>query len=1345
MIHKKLIDSLHKEPRIVGSFPDPLLVEVFKDDDLLENARNAVVAELWLRRWLYQKICPAVILNCIADGTSRGQPGFRIHFQEYFSELILPLRSAPTPEKSMPGRLQDERERDIWDFLTARVQAFVSADGIFPIVPPKHSRDDAVAVPFRILPSGRTVPEDNSADLWDSALVELRKSYHLDMPIRFDVAFPDDDKPDGKSLGLPILLARERLGGRLPWFSPLGILATGRIAEDRVWAVDGVEAKQALACRMGCNLFIAPQASSAPDVVSFAVGALRKDVLSAIRSAYPPVSYSQQIACDILSRCRDELKAATNSYPMHRLRELDKVMVGVRRFFTHEHPGTSDATVSRIVSDKIQSLLGGSFRFQRDRADIDREILSVYREKPLHGRAPLVAEIGRFLEREAGGLLMVTGGPGYGKTALLAHCLERADTEMVWYHFFRAGMANLSETARFFTRLAEFLNKLLPEEFRCSPHQAEAEPRETVHYLLNCYSGLRDMAPAEAVKPLLIIIDGIDEASEPYLAPFFPFTKSDWPTSLRVIVSARTPFDNDLTKIKYWMELSGDKPIVLNRLDADTIKTWIKTSKSIDLINAVDNTDFVKLFSDKTNGCALYVEHLISRLEITDGISDRWRECLEILPDSYVEFVKLQYADVFERKIVGSTPDQLVAFRRLIEILVVAHDPLDTEDLRRVLGEGWLMPFKELPRWIAETKGQKGRGSLYTFTNPLIREALRAPGVDLPRQSAERSLVEYCLQWHKHGSPYALRHALTHLRESSRAEFFAIAADDNFLRAQAQLQGDDPHAILLPLQTALQVASQGEDVVNITRFSLKHAYHVAQLTRQTPLALLRSGNVDGAIKIVGTYENTEDQLLWYLLLAVESIFAGAISQAKYLLEERMPKDLLKSHVSRACEDQAAFVVRILLQSLDLSIGEGLMGVLRKEVQPRLGEEGRSFSIAFEQPLEYRTRLNSIALELRKRAPHSGARNWGVARVLEAIATALARKGETALARRVFSEAEKDIERMWARPWDRSWAWINLGEAQADARLVVEARKSFGEARNNAYRTKRPPKVARLLCEIACSQARTLSKEESLETFREAVNYIQQFPREHVADQFEAYGELLEAQCKSGFITLAFRTLASAEKRAANLEQFDHFAWEGLSKLALSLAKAMRYDRMFKRSAEDCASLSLRLFSASIAGGAEGVVTHKPHGLVNRVKALITAYEGRTDVALVEASRIKSLKLRSTAMRDIAIACISNGHFNDFKIAVARVTDRRSEVLPDIASELASRGEKEVFLRILWHCASYLDSNYRMLALLVRLLQPDTAALKTLLTILNDGRFLEKKPDAADGFDVSANSAIIEKL
>src|SRR3954467_14836980 len=158
------------------------------------------------------------------------------------------------------------------------------------------------------------------------------------------------------------------------------------------------------------------------------------------------------------------------------------------------------------------------------------------------GRAALLARLDQLLvEDRADRWVVVTGGPGMGKSALLAAWLERRERAgaMVPHHFIRRGEYDWDDPVKLVDSLVAQLDQRFPD-------QCELEADARMHPAARLEGALRRVS-ASVLAPrserLVVLIDGLDEYDPPAelrgrdpLAAFLPRTL---PLGVRLLCASR--------------------------------------------------------------------------------------------------------------------------------------------------------------------------------------------------------------------------------------------------------------------------------------------------------------------------------------------------------------------------------------------------------------------------------------------------------------------------------------------------------------------------------------------------------------------------------------------------------------------------------------------------------------------------------------------------------------------------------------------------------------------------------------------------------------------------------------
>jgi hypothetical protein len=210
-----------------------------------------VHAEILLRWWLYQGECP----QCILDATGAVENQLR----DFVETKLLPLR-AKRVRHGEKLAFEDRQGASNPPSATERLfktllLSYAEADGIFPVV----RWGAAVPIPFQIGPphqnQGAVCAGATQFPKWTAEAAHLWREegvFQINIQAEFDQSMADN--MEGGSFALAALLAKEFRGDvcRFEW------MATGSIRADKIGAVEGIEAKAALARKLGVRLWIFP-------------------------------------------------------------------------------------------------------------------------------------------------------------------------------------------------------------------------------------------------------------------------------------------------------------------------------------------------------------------------------------------------------------------------------------------------------------------------------------------------------------------------------------------------------------------------------------------------------------------------------------------------------------------------------------------------------------------------------------------------------------------------------------------------------------------------------------------------------------------------------------------------------------------------------------------------------------------------------------------------------------------------------------------------------------------------------------------------------------------------------
>ncbi|MBD2680601.1 MULTISPECIES: SMEK domain-containing protein [Nostoc] len=557
-----------------------------------------------------------------------------------------------------------------------------------------------------------------------------------------------------------------------------------------------------------------------------------------------------------------------------------------------ENFGEARKAPEREVADKVKQIINENIKF-------------------FVGRSEEVKTLNEFLSKNYGVVRLLIAGAGFGKTALLANWVNLLQNQdcFIAYHFFSQRYDITRSVKNAYRHLLQQLYIYYDELIYQQLPNDEQQLREALYYLLREHGARKD-------KPLVIILDSLDEAENPFESPF----PTPLPENVFVIASARAEEGEQPEYLNGWID-SGE-PIFLNRLPREAIADWLKQAGEGELAIFADDIHFVKQLDEITQGFPLYLKYLTDDLIHTAKQGNDVREILAQTPKGFEKYVKQQLKRLDQLEL----PDQRWKF---FALLAVAKGTLEKEDVKaltemrdrhlRQLQQCW-----QVTRWmkIAENK-------LYAFAHPLLGKTF-ANELGDEAEDALEALINYCSRWQDNQSRYGLRHYAEHLRDEKQWEdLYAIARNKTFASCQQENLPDEPDLPLKTIQIALLGAAEEDKAGEMAEFLLAHARQLVQTTSQeSPLDALHKGSLDRALVMADLYE-IERCVLWYLLLAWELKDTSKLEEAQATLERLQQKELPCFDILGDGDWQCDFAVYFLAH--DFEISDSICEVLEQKL------------------------------------------------------------------------------------------------------------------------------------------------------------------------------------------------------------------------------------------------------------------------------------------------------------------------------------------------------------------------------------------------------------------------------
>ncbi|MGK7905873.1 MAG: AAA family ATPase [Synechococcus sp.] len=350
------------------------------------------------------------------------------------------------------------------------------------------------------------------------------------------------------------------------------------------------------------------------------------------------------------------------------------------------------------------------------------------------GREWLFEEIENRFIQSGEQVLLLTGDPGSGKTALAAEFVHRnAGDRVLAYHFCQADNEQTLSPGRFVRSLAGAIAKQLDGYAAClaNPAVEEALSEENCETnpagafengLLNC---LTSACPGEG-DIRYIIIDGLDESVTRFrdsvnrtIAGILTSRLNRIPDWLRVLVTTRCDADVMLRFSRSGMaEIRASDERNLRDID-EYIESRIEGSiLSVLLEQSGKTLEFVKAtLRQKGNGNILYVQQVLEGIEHRRYSFER----LDLLPPGlsglYLEYFERQFPD----------RQRFATAKKVLQAIAAAREPLTDVQLATVTHldlEDELYPvLRELSAYLHEREGADGQRS-YTFFHKSLMDWL---------------------------------------------------------------------------------------------------------------------------------------------------------------------------------------------------------------------------------------------------------------------------------------------------------------------------------------------------------------------------------------------------------------------------------------------------------------------------------------------------------------------------------------------------------------------------------------------------------------------------------------------
>lgn len=415
--------------------------------------------------------------------------------------------------------------------------------------------------------------------------------------------------------------------------------------------------------------------------------------------------------------------------------------------------GSSHVRIDQIVQQVI-------LRFpylRNDHAISLKRFIDEHERAPFSGRNDALGTLDSWLfDNNSLPNLLLCGPGGRGKSALLVQwlaALRRRSEPIPGIIFLPVSRRHeLSKDFDFFPALAASLASFLPE--------AVTFPDEVEH--MRAFAQRAFERLAEAQIPLLVIIDGLDEADAWSIGPTYLPDRQCGHT-LRIVASARSAMD-DFSGQQWLRRLGWDTNacvLSLDKLGDDAVQELLAAATEVP-----QPDDVLRDMVAYCRGDPLVTQILIQQIKANRFDFARVGVA-EAITDPLGRVLKTWY----EQALTSSPEAGRLELHQLVGALVKAKGPLTRADLAVVMGAGIGQVDLALQSFKTLLVGSVDEG--YSFAHPRMAEILGAfIGVDdQPLNDGFIQLTTSALGKATTGPTavplYPLRHAATHLREAA--------------------------------------------------------------------------------------------------------------------------------------------------------------------------------------------------------------------------------------------------------------------------------------------------------------------------------------------------------------------------------------------------------------------------------------------------------------------------------------------------------------------------------------------------------------------------------------------------
>ncbi len=878
-------------------------------------------------------------------------------------------------------------------------------------------------------------------------------------------------------------------------------------------------------------------------------------------------------------------------------------------------------------------------------------------QQPFVPRLSAVSQLENFVNSRSCGSVLVYAPAGFGKTTLVTNWIfSTGDWASVMHFFSRApeffGLASNPSVA-FAHLLAQIFATSEIQGFKLEGESPD-EPKFSIPETQNERASLLCETIANLKLPsdkrLLILLDGIDEADEPFPSPF----PDQLPKGVFVVVSARWDGQSEMPYLRGW---KFDERIELSLMDESEIAEWLKCYGSGELKAMSEDEKIVATLKQATDGLPLFLRFVLDELAEKVRLGEMV-SAFEV-PKGFSAYICEQV-----QRIVTSSWDG-VPLVDLVALLSIAKGTIRQDEIAQVLNMP-LQALSHLPnivaRWLRISRSPIAYLPNYrpadlptcppadllsfAFAHPLLAAEF-AKVMGEKAKEVEARLIAWCEKWREHKSNYALRYFDEQLKSVGEFEkLWALAMDDEWLKIHNEVFPDEPELPLKAVRNGLEAAIERENPVMIAKMLLRHVELLGRL--ESLMEALRRGKTERALRLAGLLMDQDVSMgtLWHLILAWVWHQRGEIENAITALRQ-----LLRTYREEILSRQYSVFRSYLLEPLQ-DLPEALEAA--KLVLSDNDKGNLALKLAEERKWEH-------ALELAKSVRYLAVQ----LKALSGIAAEMARAGKIEEANRLFAEVK---QRAMAEKegWGLSFALTELLNALWKVGWEQEADRIVNEAIKMVQRRKAETSVLVLtkLAKLMTGKGKWEQAEKCIQLAKKRVGKI-----ENAEQRCMAMGEMAQVWTQMG------------RKREAE-ETVEQIVIGGFARIC---------DYCFANClcdiADEAAKVGWRDWAKSLTQKAmdiaESVADKDERGWVfHNVAKVLTKVGSLEDVKLLAETREDSWE-RSNAWQGIVEGLIELGRYKE----AAEIADKienlwhRTDILIASAKAAAVKGDKETAKQI----------------------------------------------------------------